>query len=209
MSILIIDDQTLLRTGMRLFLETISSDYQLFEAADLKTARVVLRENPDIGMVITEVKMEGLISSEIIQLLRSAKPGISILFYSGLAERIFALPALRAGADGFIMKREKPADLAKAIAIVGAGGKYLSVELQASLISMIDSDHQKEALESLETLSQRERIVMTQVVQGKSTKEIAFLLNVKCNTVSTYKKRIYKKMNVTDTFELSQKAAGF
>ncbi|PSL22506.1 response regulator transcription factor [Dyadobacter jiangsuensis] len=209
MKILIIDDQTLLRTGMRLFLETISSDYQLFEAADLKTARVVLRENPGIGMVITEVKMEGLISSEIIQLLKSVKPDIAILFYSGLAERIFALPALRAGADGFIMKREKPADLGKAISIVGSGGKYLSVELQASLISMIDSDRQKDAMESLETLSQRERIVMNQVVMGKSTKEIAYLLNVKCNTVSTYKKRIYKKMNVTDTFELSQKAAGF
>ncbi|MBO9616286.1 MAG: response regulator transcription factor [Dyadobacter sp.] len=209
MNILIIDDQTLLRTGMRLFLGTIPGDYQLFEAADLTTARVVLRENPDIGMVITEVKMEGLISSEIIQLLKSVKPGIAILFYSGLSERIFALPALRGGADGFIMKREKPADLAKAIAIVGSGGKYLSVGLQAALISMIDTDHQKEAIESLETLSQRERIVMNQVVQGKSTKEIAFLLNVKCNTVSTYKKRIYKKMNVIDTFELSQKAAGF
>ncbi|MGX5852165.1 LuxR C-terminal-related transcriptional regulator [Dyadobacter jiangsuensis] len=209
MKILIIDDQTLLRTGMQLFLETISGDYRLFEAADLTSARGVLRENPDITMVITEVKMEGLVSSEIVHLLRSAKPGISVLFYSGLSERIFALPALRAGADGFIMKRERPADLARAIAVVGSGGKYLSVDLQASLISMIDSDHQKEALESLETLSQRERTVMNEVVLGKSTKEIAFMLNVKCNTISTYKKRIYKKMNVADTFELSQKAAGF
>lgn len=209
MKILIIDDQTLLRTGMRLFLETISDDYRLFEAADLTTARRVLRENPEIKLVITEVKMDGLVSSDIIRLLRSAKTGISILFYSGLSERIFALPALRAGADGFIMKRENPADLARAIAVVGFGGKYLSVDLQASLIPMMESDHQKEGLESLEMLSQRERAVMNEVVQGKSTKEIAFLLKVKCNTISTYKKRIYKKMNVTDTFELSQKAAGF
>lgn len=209
MKILIIDDQTLLRTGMRLFLETISDDYSLFEAADLTRARSVLRENPDIKLVITEVKMDGLVPSEIIQLLRSVRSGVSILFYSGLSERIFALPALRAGADGFIMKREKPADLARAIAIVGLGGKYLSVDLQASLIPMMDSNRQKDGLESLEMLSRRERVVMNEVVQGKSTKEIAFLLNVKCNTISTYKKRIYKKMNVTDTFELSQKAAGF
>lgn len=209
MKILIIDDQTLLRTGMRLFLETISDDYSLFEAADLTRARSVLRENPDIKLVITEVKMDGLVPSEIIQLLRSVRSGVSILFYSGLSERIFALPALRAGADGFIMKREKPADLARAIAIVGLGGKYLSVDLQASLIPMMDSNRQKDGLESLEMLSRRERVVMNEVVQGKSTKEIAFLLNVKCNTISTYKKRIYKKMNVTDTFELSQKATGF
>lgn len=209
MNIFVIDDQTLLRTGMRLFLETISSTYKLFEASDLKTARVVLKENNDIDMVITEVKIEGLVSPEIIRLLKSVKPDISILFYSGLSERIFALPALRAGADGFIMKRAKPADLVRAITVVGSGGKYMSVELQASLITMIDTDHHKDGLESLERLSHRERMIMTHVVQGKTTKEIANLFNLKCNTVSTYKKRIYKKMNVTDTFELAQKAVSY
>ncbi|SEJ50581.1 DNA-binding response regulator, NarL/FixJ family, contains REC and HTH domains [Dyadobacter sp. SG02] len=209
MNILIIDDQTLLRTGMRLFLETISADYQLFEAPDLKTARAILKEDNDIRVVITEVKIEGLVSPEIIKLLKSVKPGISILFYSGMSERIFALPALRAGAEGFVMKRAKPDELAKAIAMVGAGGKYMSVELQASLITMIDTDHQKDGLESLERLSHRERAIMTHVVQGKTTKEIAFMFNLKCNTVSTYKKRIYKKMNVTDTFELAQKAVSY
>jgi len=214
MNILIIDDQTLLRTGMRLFLETVSREttsyeYQLFEAPDLKTARVILKENNDIGMVITEVKIEGLVSSEIIKLLKSTKPNVSILFYSGMSERIFALPALRAGAGGFIMKRASPAELAKAVAVVGSGGKYMSVELQASLITMMGTDHQKEGLESIETLSHRERMIMTHVVQGKTTKEIAYLFNLKCNTVSTYKKRIYKKMNVADTFELSQKAVSF
>lgn len=201
MNILIIDDQTLLRTGMRLFLETVSAEYQLFEAPDLKTARAILKENNNIKVVITEVKIEGLVSPEIIKLLKSVKPGISILFYSGMSERIFALPALRAGAEGFVMKRAKPEELAKAIAMLGAGGKYMSVELQASLIMMIDTDHQKDGLESLERLSHRERAIMTHVVQGKTTKEIAFMFNLKCNTVSTYKKRIYKKMNVTDTFE--------
>lgn len=209
MNILIIDDQTLLRTGMRLFLQTISSEYHLFEAPDLKAARAILKERNDINMVITEVKIEGLVSPEIIKLLRSVKAAVSILFYSGMSERLFALPALRAGASGFIMKRAKPEDLAKAIAVVGSGGRYMSVELQASLITMMETDHQKDGLESLERLSHRERAIMTHVVQGKTTKEIAGIFNLKCNTVSTYKKRIYKKMNVTDTFELSQKAISF
>lgn len=209
MNILIIDDQTLLRTGMRLFLESISREYQLFEAPDLKAARAILKEHDDMDMVITEVKIEGLVAAEIIKLLKSVKSGISVLFYSGMSERLFALPALRAGASGFIMKRAKPVDLAKAIAVVGSGGRYMSVELQASLITMMETDHQKDGLESLERLSHRERAIMTHVVQGKTTKEIAGLFNLKCNTVSTYKKRIYKKMNVTDTFELSQKAISF
>ncbi|WP_176884944.1 response regulator [Dyadobacter soli] len=209
MNILIIDDQTLLRTGMQLFLETISTEYQLFEAPDLKIARGILKEHDDIDMVITEVKVDGLVSAEIIRLLKSVRPGISILFYSGMSERLFALPALRAGASGFVMKRAKPADLAKAIAVVGSGGKYMSVELQASLITMMDAGPQKDGLESMERLSHRERAIMTHVVQGKTTKEIAYLFNLKCNTVSTYKKRIYRKMNVADTFELSKKAISF
>lgn len=206
MNILIIDDQTLLRTGMRLLLETIPGTYQLFEAANLQTARAILKEHDDIAIVITEVRIEGLVSSEIIKILKSIQPDISILFYSGMSERIFALPALRAGADGFIMKRAQPDELAKAIALVGSGDKYMSVDLQASLLTMMDEINRSESLESIDRLSHRERAIMTHVVQGKSTKEIACLFNLKCNTVSTYKKRIYKKMNVADTFELSQKA---
>lgn len=209
MNILIIDDQTLLRTGFGVFLAGISGSYRLFEAADLVTAAATIQGERAIDLVISEIKVDGVASPNIVKLLKSLKTDISILFYSSMAERLFALPALRAGADGFIMKSAKLNELARAIAMVSCGGKYMSVELQASLLPMLDSGHQTKELESLELLSRRERIVMNQVVQGKSTKEIAFLLNVKCNTVSTYKKRIYRKMNVVDTFELSQKAAVF
>lgn len=209
MNILIIDDQTLLRTGFGLFLAELSSSYRLFEAADLATAAAIIGRNDVIDLVISEIRIDGVTSAEIVKLLKSFKTEVPILFYSVMPERLFALPALRAGADGFIMKRAKPAELAKAIAVVGAGGKYMSVELQASLLPMLQSGYQAKVLESVELLSQRERVVMNQVVQGKSTKEIAFLLNVKCNTISTYKKRIYRKMNVSDTFELSQKASGY
>ncbi|SDE74212.1 two component transcriptional regulator, LuxR family [Dyadobacter soli] len=209
MNILIIDDQTLLRTGMRLFLKTLSSEYRLFEAGNLETAATILKSAPEIDLVISEIKIEGAISPVIVEMLKSAKPDVSILFYSGLAERLYALPMLRAGADGFIMKHAKTRDLARAISIVASGGKYLSVELQASLLPKVDTGHQLDELESLDTLSDRERTIMSQVAQGKTTKEIAYLLNLKCNTISTYKKRIYKKMNVADKFELSQKAAIF
>ena len=209
MNILIIDDQTLLRTGMRLFLETLSYDYCLFEANNMETAAVVLKNAPEIDLVISEIKIEGAISPVIVETLKTARPDVSILFYSGLAERLYALPMLRAGADGFIMKHAKTRELARAISIVASGGKYLSVELQASFLPKIDNGHQLDELESLDTLSDRERTIMSEVAQGKTTKEIAYLLNLKCNTISTYKKRIYKKMNVADKFELSQKAAIF
>lgn len=206
MNILIIDDQTLLRTGMRLLLQSLSDEYCLFEAANLETAQSILTSKTNIELVISEIKIEGIITPNLVDMLRSAKSDVSILFYSGLAERLYALPVMRSGADGFIMKHSKPRELARAITIVASGGKYMSVELQASLLPKIDAGHHMEELESIDRLSNRERTIMTQVAAGKSTKEIAFSLNLKCNTVSTYKKRIYKKMNVTDKFELFHKS---
>ncbi|SEJ37909.1 two component transcriptional regulator, LuxR family [Dyadobacter sp. SG02] len=206
MNILIIDDQTLLRTGMRLLLQSLSDEYCLFEAANLETAQSILNSKTNIELIISEIKIKGVITPNLVDILRSVKPDVSILFYSGLAERLYALPVMRSGADGFIMKHSKPHELARAITIITSGGKYISVELQSSLLPKIDAGHHMDELESISRLSKRERAIMTQVTEGKSTKEIAFSLNLKCNTVSTYKKRIYKKMNVTDNFELFHKS---
>ena len=107
------------------------------------------------------------------------------------------------------MKHANPGELARAISIVASGGKYLSVELQASLLANNNSGHQGEEMESIDNLSGRERTIMTQVALGKATKEIAYSLNLKCNTISTYKKRICKKMNVSDKFELFHKSLAF
>lgn len=209
MNVLIIDDQTLLRTGMRLFLQSLSDQYCLFEAANLEAAWSILKSENNIELIISEIKINGTITPNLIERLKNARPDVSILFYSGLAERLYALPVMRSGANGFIMKHSKPRELARAITVVGSGGKYLSVELQSSLLPKISAGHQIEELESINRLSDRERAIMTQVALGKSTKEIAYSLNLKCNTISTYKKRIYKKMNVADKFELLQKSLAF
>lgn len=209
MNVLIIDDQTLLRTGMRLLLQSLSDEYCLFEAASLETAWPILRSENNIDLIISEIKINGTITPNLVEMLRSVRADVSILFYSGLAERLYALPVMRSGADGFIMKQSKPRELARAITIVGSGGKYLSVELQSLLLPKISAGHQVEELESIDRLSNRERTIMTQVALGKSTKEIAYSLNLKCNTISTYKKRIYKKMNVADKFELFQKSLAY
>jgi two-component system invasion response regulator UvrY len=209
MNVLIIDDQTLLRTGMRLLLQSLSEEYCLFEAANLETACSILRSENNIELIISEVKINGTITPNQVEMLKSARADVSILFYSGLSERLYALPVMRSGADGFIMKHSKPRELARAITIVGSGGKYLSVELQSSLLPKISAGLQLEEMESIDRLSDRERTIMTQVALSKSTKEIAYSLNLKCNTISTYKKRIYKKMNVADKFELFQKSLAY
>ncbi|WP_342089456.1 response regulator transcription factor [Dyadobacter sp. OTU695] len=206
LNILIIDDQTMLRAGMRVMLETVSEHYCLYEASCVETALSILESNADIQVVISELKISNRVVADIVETIKAVRNDVSILLYSGLAERLYALPVLRAGADGFIMKNAKIPELQKAIERIAAGGKYLNLELQTSLIKN-KSSHRLEDIESVEKLSPRELMVMREVAQGKSTKEIAYTLKLKCNTVSTYKKRICLKMNVADRIELAQKAA--
>ncbi|PSL17550.1 response regulator transcription factor [Dyadobacter jiangsuensis] len=206
LNILIIDDQTMLRAGMRVMLETVSEHYCLYEASCVETALSILESNADIQVVISELKIGNRVVADIVETIKAVRNDVSILLYSGLAERLYALPVLRAGADGFIMKNAKIPELQKAIERIAAGGKYLNLELQTSLIKNKPS-HRLEDIESVEKLSPRELMVMREVAQGKSTKEIAYTLKLKCNTVSTYKKRICLKMNVADRIELAQKAA--
>ncbi|GGH56346.1 DNA-binding response regulator [Dyadobacter endophyticus] len=206
LNILIIDDQTMLRAGMRVMLETVSEHYCLYEASCVETALSILESNADIQVVISELKIGNRVVADIVETIKAVRNDVSILLYSGLAERLYALPVLRAGADGFIMKNAKIPELQKAIERIAAGGKYLNLELQTSLIKN-KSSHRLEDIESVEKLSPRELMVMREVAQGKSTKEIAYTLKLKCNTVSTYKKRICLKMNVADRIELAQKAA--
>lgn len=206
LNILIIDDQTMLRSGMRVMLETVSEHYCLYEASCVETALSILESNADIQVVISELKINNRVVADIVETIKAVRNDVSILLYSGLAERLYALPVLRAGADGFIMKNAKIPELKKAIERIAAGRKYLNLELQTSLIKN-KSSHRLEDIESVEKLSPRELMVMREVAQGKSTKEIAYTLKLKCNTISTYKKRICLKMNVADRIELAQKAA--
>lgn len=205
MNILIINDQTMLREGMAYFLEKLSDEYKVLQAASLEAARDTIKD-AYIDLAIGKISVNGTTATALIGDLRALQPGVSILFYSAFSERLYALPLLRAGIDGFISKHASLKEFGRAISTVLSGGKYISMELQTALVPNISTRYGAH-MESLQWLSNRERLVMSQLVQGKSTKEIAYTLKLKSNTISTYKKRIYRKMNVTDSFELTQKVA--
>lgn len=205
MNILIINDQTMLREGLVYFLENLSEEYNVLQAASMEIARHIVLDM-DIDLAIAEINVSGTNAMALIGGLRTLEPDLPILFYSLFSERLYALPLLRAGVDGFISKQASLKELARAISIVLSGGKYISMELQSALVPNILTRYGANS-ESLQWLSNREQLVMSQLIQGKTTKEIAYTLKLKSNTVSTYKKRIYRKMNVTDSFELTQKVA--
>lgn len=205
MHVLIVDDQTMLRFGMHAFLKTIFKDVCLHEASCLASAKKILQGPIDIQLVITDLQLNNRVSIDTVCMVRNTKSA-PVLIYSELDERLYALEALRAGADGYIMKNTEGYELKKAIEIIVKGKKYLNVGLQTVLLKQ-HAKHRSQNINSVESLTFRELTVMRQLTLGKCTKEIASSLNLKCNTISTYKKRIYRKMNVIDSHELLQKAS--
>lgn len=204
MNILVIDDYPVIRLGMKAFLERFHQDFDLFQASDLESALAVL-STQDIRLVICEINIGKSITDNVVGELRQCRSDLSILFYSSFPEHHYALPLLRAGADGFISKRSKPEELSRAITTVLQGRKYMSLEVHAWFFPCSGSNRKPFEQDFHRRLSVREKTVMRDLVRGKSNKEIAYGLNLKMNTISTYKMRILKKMEVANTLELSQR----
>ena len=204
MNILIIDDYPVVRIGMKAFFQSFHKDFHLFQADDLESALKVLSSR-DIRLVICEINIGKSSTDNVVGELRKCRGDLSILFYSSFPEHHYALPLLRVGADGFVCKRSKPEELSRAITTILQGGKYMSLEVHALSFPCSGDDKKPFAQDFHRRLSIREKTVMRDLVQGKSNKEIAYGLNLKMNTISTYKMRILKKMEVANTLELSQR----
>lgn len=213
MNILLIHEHTLMHEGMQHTLNEISTDYVLFQAQTIQLALLIL-DKVQIEIVISEINISGTSAINMIATLKACREDLSILFYSKFSERLYALPLLRAGADGFLSSQSEVSELIKAITSISTGRKYLNVEFLYALIQQVDIPRSNtrdkgKYLESIENLSNRERSVMVALMQGKTTKEVSHELKLKNNTISTYKRRIYRKMNVNDQHELKSKFAIF
>jgi DNA-binding NarL/FixJ family response regulator len=146
----------------------------------------------------------------MIKLMREKQPGIPILIHSTYDEKVYALPYLQAGADGFISKQASQEEFLTAVQAILDHGRYVSYDVQQIFLSSFtDMSGRTTGGNPIVTLSPRERRVMQLMTEGKWTKEIAAIMNLKENTISTYKRRIFDKMEVKDPIELSKKIALF
>ena len=201
MNILIIDSFPFIRTGFRTFLAEKFPDYTLFEAATLEEG-LQLMPPTEFRLVISDVSGNGPLCGGLINLIRDVQKNVPVLIYSNISEHLYAVPLMRSGANGFICKRAPLDELAKALTAVLSGSKYLNVGLQAQLLAASENSTSN----PIEKLSPRESLIMNLIIEGKSTKAIATFLDLKCNTVSTYKRRLFGKMEVDGQIQLAEKA---
>lgn len=197
--VVLVDDQTLVRTGFRLVLEETSDIEVVGEAADGSQALdVVARSRPDV--VLMDVRMPGLDGIEATRRIRSGPHAARVIILTTFDLDEYVLAGLRAGASGFLLKDALAADLISAVRVVAAGEAVAAPSVTRRLFAhyLGKTPPRPDTNARLAALTERELEVLTLVARGLSNTEIAAALFVSESTVKTHLGRILTKLRLRD-----------
>jgi two-component system, NarL family, invasion response regulator UvrY len=196
--VLIADDHPVVRQGLKQILQRTPDMTVAAEAANGPETLEKARSQAWDVMVL-DINMPGRSGFEILKELNAEHGRLPVLVLSMHSEDEFAMHILKAGASGYLTKESAPSELVNAIHKVVSGGKYISPTLAEKLAFSKDLDGERPLHE---TLSNREFQVMQMMGQGKTAMEIAEELSLSVKTISTYRARILKKMNLKSNAEI-------
>ena len=166
--------------------------------------QAISASKPDIAIVDLSLKDSSGI--ELIKALKEAQPGVAVLVLSMHDETHYAERALRAGAKGYVMKRETTRKVIEAIRRILEGKLYISEKVAEALAGRLAEGRRPEGLSPIEQLSDRELEVFEMLGQGQGTRQISETLRVSVKTVQAYCARIKEKMNLSSATELLREA---
>lgn len=200
--IILADDHTVVRQGLKKILSDQSDIKVIGEASTAEEAISLVRTN-HCDVLLLDVTMPGRSGLDIIKDLKSVAPKTHILVFSMHPEAQFAVRVLRAGGSGYLTKDSAPEEIVKAIRRVNSGGKYISAALAEWLATLTEADIEKPRHERL---SDREFQIMRLIASGKSVSEIANQLSLSIKTISTYRARVLDKMKLKSNAEVARYA---
>ncbi len=201
--VLIADDHTLIRAGIRELLQNINGIQVVGEASNGREALEKIREiSPDI--VLLDIAMSELNGLEVAERVNKDFPTVSVIILSMYANEEYVLQALKVGANGYLLKDSAPNELEIAIRAVTRGETYLSPSISKTLVSDYLKRITETNVEEKETsnvfvkLTSRQREILQLIAEGNSTKEIAVKLNVSVKTVETHRMKIMERLGIHD-----------
>lgn len=196
--ILIVDDHTLVRRGIRRLLEDFP-DLEVIGEADSGDAALALVRISPPDIVLLDIKMPGMDGWEVTRRLKKTNAEVRIIVLSSVATEPFPERVLQLGAMGFLSKESGIDEMVLAIRRVSKGERYVSAEIaQKMAIGRIQSfDHNP-----FDKLSEREMQVLLMIAQGLSVPEISKILFLSTKTVNGYRYRMFEKLNVRNDVEL-------
>ncbi len=196
--VLIVDDHTLFRKGLREILLDIPFIEECMEAnSGIKALDLLSKEK--IDLIFLDIAMPDMNGIETLKKIRTDFKDVKILMLSMYPEEQYAIRALKCGASGYLTKSVDPEELTKAIETVVKGGKYVPESFSEKILYYFDKT---EHLYPHESLSDREFQVFLMIAQGKSLMEISKELSISIKTVSTYRARILEKLGLQNNAEI-------
>jgi DNA-binding NarL/FixJ family response regulator len=193
--VLLADDHALVRAGIRSLLGAMAEVEVVGEAASGEEAlELAQRQLPDV--VLMDIAMRGITGLEAAAAMRERLPSVRVVILSMHSGEEYVLQALRAGAAGYLLKDAATGELELALRSVMRGESWLSPAVSRQVV---EGYVQRTGGETApEVLTARQREVLRFVAGGKSTKEIAFLLNLSVKTVETHRAQIMDRLGIRD-----------
>jgi len=197
--LLIVDDHTVVRQGLRGFLELMDDFEIVGEGSNgVEAVRQAAELQPDV--ILLDLMMPEMDGIEATRRIRLANPAARILILSSFSNDDNVLPAIRAGAMGYVLKDIDPDDLADALRETYQGKSKLHPDIAQKLIAHVQQDEsdEKTAVSPLDQLTERELDVLKQIAYGKSNHEIAAALSISHATVKTHVSNLLGKLQLAD-----------
>lgn len=192
LGLLLVDDHTIVREGLKRVLEPIADEWEITEAGTGFQALECLRRRR-FGMAIVDLSMPGMSGLELIRRIKAECPTVVVLVLSMHAEEQYALRAFKAGASGYVTKDSAAAELVAAVRKVAGGGTYVTSSLAERVVQQLSGAARAPRHAEL---SDRELEVLQRIVAGQRLTDIAQALHLSVKTVSTHKSRIQEKLQL-------------
>ena len=197
--ILVADDHGIVRMGLIQVIKQLKPNAILSEVEDYNSLYELTAKNK-FDLAIIDVNMPNGTVQEAIEIIKIKQPGIKILIFSSQDEQLYAIRYLKMGADGFLHKLSSQEEIDKALNAMVTRGKYISDKVKDAMI--FDSLNNQKKTSPVESLSNRELQVATKLCEGIPLKEVSNQLNLHTSTISTYKNRVFEKLDIDSVPEL-------
>ena len=205
--VLLADDHTLVRAGVRKLVESFEGFRVIAEAGDGREAVRLARElEPDIALL--DIGMPGLNGLDATALIVKAVPRTQVVILSMHAAENYVLAALRSGAVGYVIKHAAVEELDRALRAVQSGERWLSPTVSRHLLDdylrLIRKEASAQTVAGAELLTPRQREILQLIAEGRTTREIAERLCVSARTVETHRTQIMDRLNLHDVASLTR-----
>ncbi len=195
--VLLADDHTLVRAGIKALLEKVPGIVVAGEASDGREVLDLARaQKADI--VLMDIAMPGLNGLEATARLLKEMPEVRVIILSMHQNEEYYWQALKAGASGYLLKKSATAELEAALKQVAAGEIYLSRDVSARLSQKVSAQHLAQAKSPLERLTGRQREILQLIAEGQNTKAIAMVLEVSPKTVEYHRAQLMARLGIYD-----------